>query len=81
MMKIFDWLIKRYLKRRVGKLSHREAQVLGCIMQGKSNKEIAYKLNVSYQTVKNHVSHIYLKLDVHSRTQLALLAMRNGWVR
>jgi len=62
-------------------LSAREMEVLGCITQGLSNKEIATKLGISHQTVKNHVTAILRKLNVEDRTQAAVYALRRGWMR
>lgn len=62
-------------------LSTREMEVLGCVTQGMSNKEIASKLGISHQTVKNHVTSILRKLGVEDRTQAAVYALRHGWVR
>jgi len=62
-------------------LTERETDVLRLLAQGQSNKEIAYNLSVGEQTVKTHVSHILAKLEVPSRTQAALYAMRIGLVR
>ena len=59
-------------------LTERETEVLRLLAQGKSNKEIARTLNIAEQTVKSHVSHVLDKLDVPSRTQAALYAMRSG---
>jgi DNA-binding NarL/FixJ family response regulator len=53
-------------------LTSRERQVLNCIRQGKSNKEIAQVLNIAEPTVKNHVHHLLEKLDVTTRAQAAL---------
>ncbi|HEX8174181.1 MAG TPA: LuxR C-terminal-related transcriptional regulator [Pyrinomonadaceae bacterium] len=50
-------------------LSERELEVLRHVAQGLSNQEIANKLFLSSGTVKRHMSNIYQKLDVHSRTQ------------
>jgi LuxR family maltose regulon positive regulatory protein len=50
-------------------LSLRELQVLKLIEAGRSNQEIAAKLVISIPTVKRHISNIYAKLDVESRTQ------------
>ena len=50
-------------------LSHRERDILQLLSQGFANKEIADKLNISYQTVKVHVKHIYEKLHVRSRSE------------
>jgi LuxR family transcriptional regulator, maltose regulon positive regulatory protein len=50
-------------------LSERELEVLQCIMGGQSNQTIADHLQVSLNTVKTHMSHIFAKLHVNSRTQ------------
>ncbi|MGB8169288.1 MAG: response regulator transcription factor [Chthoniobacteraceae bacterium] len=50
-------------------LSQREQEILKLISEGFANKEIAGKLNISYQTVKVHVKHIYEKLHVRSRSE------------
>ncbi len=62
-------------------LSAREMEVLSCVTQGMSNKEIAAMLGISHQTVKNHVTAILRKLGVEDRTQAAVYALRHGWVR
>jgi DNA-binding NarL/FixJ family response regulator len=50
-------------------LSHRERELLKLLMQGLSNKEIAERLFIAEQTVKNHLSIIYSKLGVQTRSQ------------
>ncbi|MDA1330577.1 MAG: response regulator transcription factor [Chloroflexi bacterium] len=62
-------------------LSRREMEVLECVTQGMSNKEIAVALGISHQTVKNHVTAVLRKLRVDDRTQAAVYALRQGWVR
>ncbi len=62
-------------------LSNREMEVLECVTAGLSNKEIAVELGISHQTVKNHVTAILRKLRVDDRTQAAVYALRQGWVR
>ncbi|HEX5192328.1 MAG TPA: response regulator transcription factor [Solirubrobacteraceae bacterium] len=64
--------------RRIGALSSREREVLSLIAAGKENSEIAELLNISPRTVKNHVSSILTKLDVPSRVQAAVYAVRHG---
>ena len=62
-------------------LSPREMEILQYVTRGLSNKEIASKLGISHQTVKNHMTAILHKLDIEDRTQAAVYALRHGWVR
>jgi DNA-binding NarL/FixJ family response regulator len=62
-------------------LSPREMEILEHVTRGMSNKEIAYKLGISHQTVKNHMTAILRKLRVEDRTQAAVYALSRGWVR
>ncbi len=62
-------------------LSARETQILQYVTDGMSNKEIAHKLGISQQTVKNHMTSILNKLNVKDRTQAAVTAIKNGWVQ
>lgn len=55
------------------KLSRCEARVLALMAEGKSNKIIAYELDIKECTVKSHVTSLLRKLNVHSRTQAVLL--------
>ncbi len=61
-------------------LSHREMELLRQLGQGRSNKEIAHTLNITAQTVKNHITSILRKLDVNDRTQAVLAGLRYGWI-
>ncbi len=62
-------------------LSPREMEILKLVTKGLNNKEIAYQLGISHQTVKNHMTSILRKLDVGDRTQAAVYALGRGWVR
>lgn len=62
-------------------LTKRELEVLKLITEGLFNKEIAYKLNISERTVKNHVSNIFKKINASDRTQAAVFAIRHGLVK
>ncbi len=62
-------------------LSPREVQILDNIAQGMTNKQVAYTLTISEQTVKNHMSSILRKLSVNDRTQAVVYAMRQGWIK
>ena len=59
-------------------LSEREIAVLTFAAKGKANKEIAWLLNISEDTVKAHMRNIFAKLDATDRTQAVTLAMRRG---
>jgi two-component system, NarL family, response regulator LiaR len=61
-------------------LTDRETDVLRLLAQGRANKEIASMLTIGEKTVKTHVSNILAKLNVQSRTQAALYAVRIGLV-
>jgi two-component system, NarL family, response regulator LiaR len=61
-------------------LTERETETLRLIAKGMSNKEIAESLSVSEVTVKTHVSSILSKLNLQSRTQAALFALKEGLV-
>ena len=62
-------------------LTPREVEILDCVAQGNSNKEIARILTISDQTVKNHITSILRKLAVNDRTQAVIYALRHGWIR
>ncbi|MBN1934314.1 MAG: response regulator transcription factor [Anaerolineae bacterium] len=66
------------LQEAVEALTEREIAVLRLVAQGQSNREIANALTISEATVRTHVSHILAKLELSSRTQAALYALRKG---
>ncbi len=59
-------------------LTSREMEVLGLIVKGRSNKEIAEELVITTVTVKLHVGHILTKLGANDRTQAAMTALQRG---
>jgi DNA-binding NarL/FixJ family response regulator len=61
-------------------LTPREMEILELIARGMDNPEIAHTLFLSQHTVKNHVSSILVKLQVHNRVQAAVRAVRRGLV-
>jgi DNA-binding NarL/FixJ family response regulator len=79
---------ERYLPAQVGSklaenfprnaLSDREITVLQCLAAGHRNKEIAYQLELSENTVNAHVKRIFEKLDVTDRTHAVMTALRRG---
>lgn len=62
-------------------LTKTERKILQMLVAGKANKEIAFDLNVSENTVKTHVKNVFEKLGVSDRTSAATSAIRRGLVR
>ena len=75
--------IAKILSENLGQedLTSAEANVLRMIVGGMSNKEIAFALDVSENTVKSHVQNIFGKLGISDRTSAATLAIKRGLVR
>jgi len=65
------------IKPSASVLTEREVDVLRCVAQGTSNKQIAAELSVSATTVRTHVSNLLRKLNLENRTQLALYARQH----
>jgi len=61
-------------------LTKREKEILHLLVEGIDNHTIAEELFISVQTVRNHIRHIYEKLQVHSKTQAVVKAIREGLV-
>jgi two-component system, NarL family, nitrate/nitrite response regulator NarL len=62
-------------------LSGREMQILGCLLKGAQNKQIAQELKIADSTVKVHIKAILKKIHVQNRTQAAIWALNHGMVR
>lgn len=60
-------------------LSERERQIVACLMNGMSNKAIAYQLSITEGTVKVHLKGVLKKIDARNRTQAAIWGMNNGF--
>jgi NarL family two-component system response regulator LiaR len=61
-------------------LSEREKEILRLATGGLSNKEIADQLCISIRTVQGHLTHIFNKLQVNSRTEAVVRGLKEGWV-
>jgi len=61
-------------------LTAREIEILKLMATGQANKQIARRLEISEKTVRNHVSHMYEKLQIYERSQAVLYAVRKGLV-
>lgn len=78
--KLIHFHVKQQEKEDTG-LTNRELEVLTCLVEGVSNKEIAERLFISDKTVKIHVSKILKKLNVKNRSQAVFLAVTNQLVQ
>jgi DNA-binding NarL/FixJ family response regulator len=71
-------MTKHESSRTPVRVTRREREILNLLMEGCSNKEIASRLGISSQTVKNQLSTLFQKADVGSRLELVLFAQRHG---
>jgi len=71
---------RQVTRRAFGGLTERECEVAVLITQGKSNREIAEQLTVTERTVEAHVRNILTKLELTSRTQIAVWALTRGLI-
>lgn len=67
------------IRARIDTLTPQQKVVLGLLVEGRVNKQIAFDLDVSMTTVKAHVSAVLQKLNVYNRTQAVILANRVGF--
>lgn len=74
-------VLGREIQEFMSPLSARELEVLRYVASGYSNKQIAAALNLSEQTIKNHITSILRKLDANDRTQAVVMALRQGWIQ
>jgi DNA-binding NarL/FixJ family response regulator len=87
---IGDWLLRKFQRfggevfvgdeEFLSPLTPREMEILELVVQGMSNRRIAYDLGISHQTVKNHMTAILRKLGATGRTEAAVSALRRGWI-
>ena len=61
-------------------LTNREIEILKLLANGMANKQIAFRLQISEKTVRNHVSNAYEKLGIYDRSQAVLYAVKKGLV-
>jgi DNA-binding NarL/FixJ family response regulator len=71
---------QREVEELVSPLTAREIDIISLMAQGCANKQIANKLNVSEQTIKNHITSILSKLDANARTEAVVKAIRKGLI-
>jgi len=67
-------------EKKLDQLTEREMEVLKLAAKGMTNKDIAHHLTLSTRTVHTHLSNIFSKMQVGSRTEAILLALKEGWL-
>jgi DNA-binding NarL/FixJ family response regulator len=68
------------IEEDISPLTDRELEVLDLVAAGLTNREIAQRLHISVRTVEAHLTHVYDKLGVCSRTEAVVRAMQQGWL-
>jgi DNA-binding NarL/FixJ family response regulator len=74
-------LARRAVAEQFGGLTERERQVATLIAQGRSNREIAETLVISYRTVETHIANIMFKLGCTARSQVAAWVVGKGMMK
>lgn len=64
----------------IAPLTPRETEILNYMAQGYLNKQIAFEINISEQTIKNHVTSILRKLNANARTEAVVVAIKQGLI-
>ncbi len=62
------------------RLSRRELDVVGLVVEGRSNDEVAAALGIGAKTVETHLARLFERFGIASRTELATRALREGWL-
>ena len=73
-------LMGRAMESLASPLTPRELEILSYVARGFINKQVAYKLSISEQTIKNHMTSVLRKLDANDRTQAVVMALQYGWI-
>ena len=81
-LKEFSQLLqKKPVTDPAAEITHREQEVLQLVARGAGNYEISKSLNISENTVKNHLRNILAKLHVQNRSQAAYYALKKGLIK
>lgn len=76
-----NWQQKAKLSKNITPLSLREIEVLQAVADGLSNKDTAVRLNLTLRTVKAHMSNIFSKLGVASRSEAIVKGFKEGYIQ
>jgi len=76
----FAWAPGKAVESGLEQLTERELEVLKLAAKGMTNMNIARELNLSVRTVQGHLSSVFSKMGVGSRTEAVLHALRKGWI-
>ncbi len=79
-LRLFQSFALKNMETLMTPLSPREMEILRYVAEGNPNKRIANALNISEQTIKNHITSIMRKLNANDRTHAVVLAVRQGWL-
>lgn len=71
---------QREVENLISPLTSRETEIVNYMAQGYANKQIAARLKISEQTIKNHVTSILSKLDANARTEAVVKAIKRGLI-
>jgi len=71
---------KQSAKTLLAPLTKREVEILNYVAKGYANKQIAAKIDISEQTIKNHLTSIMSKLNANARTQAVVIAAKKGLI-
>lgn len=77
---VFSSASMRAIRTALRRPSEREIEVLRLVAGGASNEEIAGRLFLSLKTVESHLRRLFDRYGVMNRTELAVLALREGWI-
>ncbi len=79
-MNVAKIVIKSFHKNQNSPLTKRETEILEQVANGKSRSKIAKEMFIDLETVKSHIKHIYVKLNVHSREDAIKEAKNNKYI-
>ena len=77
---VFDNRLMLPEEERASRPSPRELELIHALSQGMANIAIAHSLNISQRTVESHLRRLFARYEVSNRSELLMLAIREGWI-